>query len=133
MLEELLKKLCKELKINTPTIDKERRYLLNFNKKISITAMEQKPDIFLQSSITKAPSERKEEIFSHVMRGNLLGQGTGDTVIGIDEKEKFFTLSFTLPWEINYSDFRDKIEDFINYLIFWKKEIETIQLEQKIL
>ena len=58
------------------------------------------------------------------MRANFLGQGTGGARIGLDPNEKFLTLSCGFPYEMKYQDFKEKIEDFANYLLCWRAEIE---------
>ena len=59
------------------------------------------------------------------MKANLLGQGTGGAAIGIDSSEKFFILTHTFPFEINYKTFHESLEDFLNYIDFWKEEITS--------
>jgi hypothetical protein len=63
------------------------------------------------------------------MRANLLGQGTGKCRIGLEPQEKLLTLSLGLPYEMKYPTFREKVEDFINYVIYWREEIA--QFEKK--
>ena len=57
------------------------------------------------------------------MKANFLGQGTGDATIGLDENENFLTLSLVLPYDMNYKMFKDALEDFVNYLDYWKEEL----------
>ena len=60
------------------------------------------------------------------MKANLLGQGTGGAAIGIDPSEKFFTLSEVLEFEVNYKTFHEKLEDFLNYIDYWKEEVPKL-------
>jgi len=45
--------------------------------------------------------------------------------------EKDLTLSLGLPYELNYSIFREKFEDFVNYLVYWKEEVTKFEQESK--
>jgi len=54
-----------------------------------------------------------------------LGQVTGGAAIGIDSSEKFLVLTHALPFEINYKTFHESIEDFLNYIDFWKDEVTS--------
>ena len=56
------------------------------------------------------------------MKANFLGQGTGGATIGLKEDESFLTLSLSLPYEMNYRAFKDAVEEFVNYLEYWKSE-----------
>ena len=59
----------------------------------------------------------------YLMKANLLGQGTGGATLAMDENENFLTLSLVLPYDMNYKTFKDALEDFANYLDFWKAEL----------
>jgi len=62
-----------------------------------------------------------------LMKANLLGQGTGEQAIGLDHEEKSLTLSCIIPYDINYKEFKEKIEDFVNYLDYWRLESEKMK------
>ncbi len=82
-------------------------------------------EIKISASIAPFPSEKKEEILSKLMEANLLGKGTAGGLISLDEKEAFFILSLELPETIGYPFFRDSLEDFTNYLFYWRDWIDT--------
>lgn len=128
-LERLLEMLAVELKLPViPQKDKNSSYQLKIHPDMTVSVKELDPGVFLQSSILPIPKEgNKEALFIHLMKANLLGQGTGGAAIGIDEKEKFFILSQTLPFEVNYRTFHETLEDFLNYIQFWKEEIPKLQ------
>ncbi len=62
------------------------------------------------------------------MRANLLGNGTGACALGL--QEKFLTLVFNVPYEENYEMFKESMEDFLNYSIYWEEEIKRY-IEEK--
>jgi hypothetical protein len=76
------------------------------------------------SNVAPIPIQKKEEAFLYFMTANLLGQGTGNQALGIDPEEKFLTLSCKIPYDMNYKEFKEKIEDFANYLQYWHTEAE---------
>ena len=79
----------------------------------------------MQADIAICPNKRKEELFIYLMRANLLGQATGGCRIGLSQNEKVLTLSLGLPYELNYSVFKEKFEDFVNYLVYWREEMQN--------
>ena len=63
------------------------------------------------------------------MKANFLGQGTGGARIGVDPDDKFLTLSHGFPYEMNYQLFKESIEDFVNYVVYWREEIAKFEQE----
>lgn len=62
-----------------------------------------------------------------LMKANFLGQGTLGGAIGIDDEEKFLTLSLTLPYDVNQRTFKEAVEDFANILDFWRDEVARFE------
>ena len=126
MLRDHLEKFCKELSIQMPKLDKQAMYTFRVGEE-SIAIRDLDPGAALHAHICETPDKKKEDLFIYLMRANLLGQGTGGTRIGLDPNEKFLTLSLGLPYELNYQTFRETIEDFVNYLIYWRDEIAKFE------
>ena len=65
--------------------------------------------------------------------GFLSLESVGDKIANIfkddeaplDPDEKYLTLSYPIHYEVNYRIFYDKLEDFVNYLSFWRYEIQN--------
>jgi len=127
MLEEFLKRLCDELAL--PPISKEKQTFLFLFAGEKVSIKDLKPGMSLQALIAPCTHKKREELFIELMRGNLLGQKTGAARIGLESDEKTLTLSLGLPYELSYQAFRETIEDFINYLIYWREEIEKLNNE----
>ncbi|MBF5059364.1 type III secretion system chaperone [Candidatus Neptunochlamydia vexilliferae] len=127
--EKLIEMVAEELKLGAiPQKNKEGFYELRVSPGSLILIRELDPGLFLSAKILPIPkAKNKEALFIHLMKANLLGQGTGGGAIGIDEKEKFFTLSLTLPFEVDYKTFHESLEDFLNYIDYWKEEIVHLQ------
>ena len=128
-LERLIENLSSELKLGAiPQKDKNGFYQLKVGDSAQVMAKELDPGVFLGAKILPLPKEgNKEALFIYLMKANLLGQGTGGGAIGIDPSEKFLTLSLTLPFEVNYKTFHESLEDFLNYIDFWKEEVVRFQ------
>lgn len=131
MLEEFLKRLCDELSLAHPVKLKEKNTFSFLFGKEMIKVLDLDPGLSLHASIISSLKKRREELFIQLMRANLLGQATGNCRIGIDVDEKTLTLSLGLPYELNYQAFRHNVEDFINYLIYWREEIAKFDNEPK--
>ena len=65
------------------------------------------------------------------MEANLFGQGTGGGVLGISPERQIFIFSKKILQDLNYQEFKEKIEEFVNYVEFWRLEIATYGGEKK--
>lgn len=104
-------------------------YLIRIGDQFDIWIRETDPSGVIFKSVI-APlfiNTDREAFFIYLMKANFLGQGTGGSIIAVDPDEKFLTLSLIIPYEVNYRIFRDKLEDFINYLEFWKAELKRLE------
>jgi len=130
MLDEFVSALSSDLEMkDVPVVDaKTKSCIFDFaGFSIIIKALEK--GVHFKAEICEAPQKKRENILIKVMTANLIGQGTGGAAIGIDKQEKFLTLSLPLAYEMNYQAFKENIEDFINYLHYWKDEVEKAQQE----
>lgn len=124
MLETFLKTLSEELKLD-PSFkkDKELFYTVSLNPELEVKVKESDPGMLFLGRIGPCPTLKKEELFTYLMKANFLGQGTGGASIGFDESGNCLTLSLNLPYDLNYKLFRDALEDFVNYIDYWKSEL----------
>lgn len=133
MVQVFLEKLCFELSITpVPKLDNHQIFFLTFAPGIEIAFADLHPGVAMRASIAACPTTRKEDLFIYLMRANLLGQGTGDARIGLDQDEKTLTLSLGLPYEMIYSTFREAFEEFVNHLVFWKDTVAKFENEKTI-
>lgn len=124
MLETLLKTLNEELKLEAVLkMDKEQYYPVLLNPELEVKIKELDPGTLFFAKIGPCPKLKREELFTYLMKANFLGQGTGGASIGFNESENCLTLSLVLPYDLNYKLFRDALEDFVNYIDYWKAEI----------
>lgn len=124
-IEKLLENLAKSEKLKEmPEKNKDGIYQLKLPPNFQIGISQHELGIFLSSIIIPIPKEGgKEALYIYLMKANLIGQGTGGGAIGIDPTESYFTLSQTLPLEVSYPIFKETLEDFLNYIYYWKEEI----------
>ena len=127
MLEECLIQLVENLALEDALSKENKLYILKLHKELIITFRELDPGCTFFSTIGMCPLNKREEIFIYLMKANLLGQGTGGSIIGLDRDEKFLTLCLVLPYDMKYKVFKDALEDFTNYLDFWKNELSCYQ------
>jgi hypothetical protein len=132
MLREFVEKLCGELGI-PPNLKRSEKKSYSFRIADGIEAelRDLEPGLALWGKIAPCPEKRREDLFIYLMRANLLGQGTGGCRIGLDANEKILTLSLGLPYELNYQTFKETVEDFINYLVYWRERIAKFEQEQQ--
>ena len=123
MLEPLLRQLSEELELPLSPKDEKGMFHLEINAELKIALKELEPGAFLFTKIGLCPTEKKEELFLLLMRANLLGIGTGGSVLALDEDEKFLTLSFVLPYDVNFKTFKETVEDFSNFVDYWRGEL----------
>lgn len=123
-LGELIKTLAEELELDEiPKKEAEDLYHLSLNSELPITLQQLDPGVSFLGKIGACPAVKREELFILLMKANFLGQGTGGAVIALDANENFLTLSSVIPYDMNYKIFKDALEDFANYLDYWKEEL----------
>jgi len=133
MLKEFIDQVCQELDISPPKRNEEKAFAFSLNKEIQVLLKDLDPGVAMQAKICPCPPKKREDLFIYLMRANLLGQGTGGSRIGLGSDEKFLTLSLGLPYEMNYRAFKENLEDFVNYLIFWQTEVAKFEKERAVL
>ena len=127
MLEHLVKDLEKFLGVGVT--QEGKKWKIDLSASVTITAEELDPGIWLQAVIGPLPGGNREDLFIYLMQANYLGQGTGGSVIGMDADENFLTLSLSIVYDMNYRMFKEKLEEFVNYLSYWREELERLEQE----
>ncbi len=128
MLEHHLQTLIGELNLGAiPIKDETGAYPLKLTPELEISLRELDPGVSFYTPLAPFHQPKREELLIHLMKANLLGQGTGGGTIALDEDEKLLTLSFSLPYDRNYKTFKEALEDFANYADYWKAEIARMK------
>ena len=122
-LESLVSQLGEDLKaeeVFTPL--PTGAYSLPFEEDIDIQISQDAQFFLLKGIIGPVPKEDKDNFLLSVMESNLFGIGTRNTIIGLSDDENLLTLSAELDYNSTYRDFKEKIEDFISVVNFWRNK-----------
>lgn len=134
MLQNLVSQLCKELDIEpVPTMNEQKFIPITIGANCKIELRDLEPGLSLFAQICPTPDKRREELFLELMRANYLGQATGSSRIGMSSDEKFLTLSLGMPYEMSYRTFREALEDFANFLLHWRAEVDKFNKQDTLL
>lgn len=109
-----------------PQRSKEGVFALTLNEEFSFLVRETEERVILEAQVAPLPQEKQEEVALMLMSANFLGQKTGSCALGLERNEKFLTLSCILPYDMDYKLFKLSVEEFVNYLSFWKEEIRAL-------
>jgi len=123
MLHDHLVALFKEMGIEGAVIPRDSVTIsLEFEGK-EIVVTDTPPGMEISATICAVPEEEQEILFTKLLRGNFLGQTTRRARLGLDEEASYVVLLVAIPMIRSYREFRDTIEDFVNVLSFWSKEL----------
>ena len=131
-LQEMVERLASELGIAMPEPNQQKTYVLAINSTLTLSVLDLAPGFSFHSVAIPCPAKKREELFIYLMRANFLGQGTGGARIGLDADEKVLTLSQGFPYEMNYQTFKETIEDFANYVIYWRDVVEKFENQESV-
>lgn len=124
-LSDLLNELALSLELAPPPpAEKKRPIHMELSPYHAIDFRELAKGFSMWSRIGECPAKNKEDFYLYAMRANFLGQGTGNYVLGIDPEEKHLTLSSHLPYEMDFKKFKETVEDFVNFVDYWKEALE---------
>jgi len=76
----------------------------------------------LKANVALFPKVKEELFATQAMMGNLFGQGTKGAALGLNLDGTILTLTLVVDFPVEYKDFRDSLEDFINVMDFWREE-----------
>lgn len=128
IIEQHLAKLAEDLELSPlAPKGKDQRFHLTLAPGMELEVEELDPGVAFWGQIVSCPLQRREDLFMLLMRANFLGQGTGGGAIALDAQGKFLTLSLSLPYDMNYHAFKVAIEDFTNYIDYWREEIAAFE------
>lgn len=120
MLDALMKQLEKELGMSFPgPVPGKYRMPVNESTWVEISAIPK--GIILTYTFSETPKRLEEPFFEQLLLANLFGNHTTDAVIGLNE-EQHLTLTRSIEEFVDYREFRDMLEDFLNVADFWDNE-----------
>lgn len=127
MLHDLLAPVCATLDIPLADDVNEKRIAILAVGGVEVEVRDLQPGVSFFAKVGSCPVKKREELFMKLMKGNYLGQETGAARIGLSEDEKFLTLSLGMPYEVTKAIFRDALEDFVNFVLYWRGEVEKFE------
>lgn len=123
MLDKLITQLSQEFSMeDTITTTEDLHFILPFDNNIEVEAIEFEKSHMLKSIIGSCPEQNLEAFLLKTMEANLFGMGTRGAVIGLNEEGKVLTLSMELDYNSTFKEFKEKLEDFISVLDFWRNQ-----------
>lgn len=128
MLTALMQELSTEWELTEPLpqeIPGVYKVPLDEGVSFSVTSLMEgsQTGLVLTSNLAAIPRGEEERLYTHALLGNLFGQGTKQAVLGLNESGSLLTLSRYIDYDVNFQEFREIIEDFINTIDFWREEI----------
>jgi hypothetical protein len=125
MQQEFITKLQQELGLQGPT-GAQGDFLFAFALEDTIvTISDFAPGFQLSCNLGPIPEQKIEDFFALMLRGNLFGQATRFGTLGLDENGLNVLLNYTESRKVQYLDFRNAVEDFINVVDYWKNQIKN--------
>lgn len=126
MLERYIQALCKELELEGSLATQVPGvYNLPLDEDISILMTDKAPGMNIHCNLCSVPQSQSEEFFGRLMLGNLFGQGTKGAVLALNDEGNKVILHQDIMHHIEYKEFRDILEDFINSVDYWRTEAKS--------
>ncbi len=127
MLEQLVRKLAEEFELGGQSLASEvpGAYALPLDEGLTIMMSEIPPGFLLKCSIAPCPKTGEEIFLTQAMLANLFGQGTRGATLGLTMDGNTLTLTLPVDYTVDYKEFRDTVEDFINAVDFWRDEVTS--------
>jgi hypothetical protein len=123
MLAKLIEQLSRELSMEDfITSTEDHHYLLPFDNNIEVEAIDLEKGYLLKGVIGACPQQNAESFLFKTMEANLFGRGTRGAVIGLNEEGKLLTLSLEVDYNNSFQNFKEKLEDFISVIDYWRQE-----------
>lgn len=122
MLESLITQLELDLKMGRIESSPDGVYTLPFSDNIEIKVSQTSDYYLFKSHIGPTPKKSTEIFLAKLMEANLFGRGTRNNVLGLTEDENLLTLSGELEYNSTYKQFKEKLEDFVTIVDFWRNE-----------
>lgn len=125
-LDQLMQQFAQDMELGDITTQIPGVYVLPLEEEVRITISAAAGSGFsLQCQLAPCPKVKEEEFLTQAMLANLFGQGTRGGVLGLTEDGNVLTLSKVIENDLEYKDFKDIIEDFINAVDFWRDEAKS--------
>lgn len=123
MLTDYMAQLAKEMDTEPFYQEPPGTYIIAFGNDLTITVTQPLgTGINFSASVVSIPKDQQDALFAQALLGNLFGQGTKGAILGLNSQGTQLTLSKVLDYNIDYKEFKNEFEDFINACDFWHDE-----------
>lgn len=129
-LEAMVEQLGRELEISGLALDEHGYACLFFDETAVNLEVDENGLLFLYTNIGTIPKQDREGFYRILLEANYFFQSTGGATIGIDEAEGIVLLIMqTRSQALEYEDFRQMLENFINITDTWTRRLSEFMPE----
>lgn len=127
-LEPLMEQLFEELEMG-PLSDKDvieknpLTFTVELDEELTLSLKEGESGFYMHAAVTAPFPEKEPEVYQRVMEANLFGSETRGSRLGLESEGNMITLSCDMPKKMDYTAFRNSVEDFTNVVHYWREEI----------
>src|SRR5262245_5482532 len=126
MIDTFIQMLAKELELEGSLATQVPGvYSFPLEENLSVTISDHPPGFSLSCTLGPSKRENEEAYFTRLLLGNLFGQGTKGSVLGLNEDGSKVILKQMVEYDVDYKEFRDILEDFINSVDYLHEESKT--------
>lgn len=123
MLDKLIEKLSEDFELTgSLATEVPGTYAFPLDEGLTIMISEISNGFSLKCSVAPYPKVKEEAFLTQAMLGNLFGQGTRGAVLGLTMDGNLLTLTQVIDYTVDYKEFREILEDYINAVDFWRDE-----------
>ncbi len=124
MLQNFIPRLIDELELGDTTLTSgvPGIYTLPLEDGLAVNMTDIPNGFILKCNVAPFPKTMEELFATQLMLGNLFGQGTKGAVLGLNMDGTIITLTHVVDYPVEYKEFRESLEDFINTMDFWRDE-----------
>ena len=97
-------------------------YTLPLEDNLAINMTDIPSGFILKCNVGPYPKIKEELFATQAMLGNLFGQGTRGAYLGLNGEGTILTLTHVIDYPVDYKEFKETLEDFINTMDFWREE-----------
>lgn len=126
-IKDILTELGQQMGLGKLKLDDNRVCRLVFDRKftVDIEATHDEKIVHIYAAVCIIPPFNKEKLYETILDSNPFGRGTGGAIFGIDLEMGEILMTRTLVMEkIDYQDFVNILESFVNHLEAWTEKID---------
>lgn len=127
MLKPLIQQLLSSLGIEKISENADGSYLIQFEPETKVVFRENpEKGITLCANLGSLSKKHTEKVMLALLSANLFGRETGNAMLGLDKEAKDVLLIEFLPEAIDFKNFHDAVELFVNYADCWKQDLPKL-------